>query len=154
MQRATQHRYSGKDPMRATAFVALCLFCFQVVRFYVVIPLDAYTCGSLDYTYGDARSTHHHDFETNQPDHDHDQALPQDDDDRQYFQHCKDTLNGLALSPVQPFGLPVLVTQQGPQCSWANLATNPHKAIENYLPPPFQPPRQLGQLSVSMHSHA
>lgn len=138
MRQATQQKFSG----RGTASLALCLFCFQFVRFYVVIPLDAYTCYSPDHIYGaTASAAHGHDHALAYDGDQHDEAMPQSDDRHFYFQHCKDTLNGLGLTPVQPFGLPVLIWHQKLPASLVHVARTSRRVIEHSLSPPFQPPK-------------
>lgn len=125
---------------QCVAFVLLGLFCFQLSRVYLVVPADAYMCSfpSPSHESETVSGDHHH----------HDEAassapflLANEDDGRSYFQHCKDTLDGLGLTPAQPFGLAAVMQPQPPQPTNYIASIHTPAVLDNFLPPPFQPPR-------------
>ena len=128
-------RDASKRPpaTRILAWLVLAVFCFQLSRFYLVIPLDAFVCEA-------AESAHDHALPTQDHHHEHDSLAPAGDDGY-YFQHCKDTLNGMCLVPLQLLGLTVVLWQQNLEPAWAHFALPHRSALENHLPPPFEPPR-------------
>src|SRR6266404_6443582 len=93
----------------AVAGLILGLLCFQLSRVYLVVPADAFICAAPGHDHGDAALGHN----------DHgDEALEawfvDPHDGRSYITHCKDTLDGLGLTPGQPFATPVAEAQQPP----------------------------------------
>ena len=58
-----------------------------------------------------------------------------------YFQCCKETYDGIGLSPAQPFGLPVHLAHIQPETTPTILLSESLSLVENFLPPPFEPPR-------------
>ena len=122
---------------RAIALVVVVLFCFQLSRFYLIIQLDPVECFDPNHT--------HHTTSTGAHDHHHDgeETLPHSHDDGFFFQHCKDTFDGAGLTPVQPLGVPVAVSDRQPETTWASSMPESRRPHENFLPLPFQPPRNL-----------
>jgi hypothetical protein len=59
------------------------------------------------------------------------------------FQCCKDTRGGVGIIPLSVFGPPTLVSYQQPQSTWLTPPQQSDLVIENPIPPPLQPPRQL-----------
>lgn len=126
---------------RATALMILGLLCFQLSRVYLVIPVDAFICSEAGDTHGAASlSSHGHDHEYGEA---VEATLSQSNDGRNYIRHCKDTLDGLGLIPAQPFGLPAAISPQKLEANWVNLPRQADSALENYLPPLLQPPKDL-----------
>ena len=136
-----------RNPPRTPVHLAvLLLFSFQLIRFYVVIPLDAYVCTSGDHAQDETPSSTTHDH--HQEDHEAlEEALSHNDDEGYSFRHCKDTLDGMGLIPVTLVGLPVADDSRRPAATWIILPGRTDQTLENHLPPPFQPPRNLSQLS-------
>ena len=123
---------------RVIAACVVALFCFQFARFYLVIPLDQFLCLEANHTHTGAAS-HSHDHH-----HDSEEALPHshnDNDTGYYFQHCKDTFEGMALTPVQPLGMPAAVSVRQPEIVVAIHQPEERQFFESFLAPPFQPPR-------------
>lgn len=121
---------------RAIGLVVVSLFSFQLSRFYLVIELDKFICLEATHTHGIGlgASTHHHD---------HEAGLSNPEEKGFFFQHCKDTFGGIALTPVQPLDVPVIASYPLPLQSGAALAGPGCPAGENDLAPPFQPPKVL-----------
>ena len=134
-----QSAFSRRDSLRSRHLVrgAVVLFCLvQLSRFYLTIQLDPLLCWDWDPNHNHAAMTH----VGHEHSHDHG-LLPESQDHGFFFQHCKEAYNGIGLIPVQPLPAPVTVSFQPPAAAWGNvLAENP-QPIENYLPPPFHPPR-------------
>jgi len=63
------------------------------------------------------------------------------DDGHTYIRHCKDTLDGAGLVPAQPFQLPIAASIQLLATVVNAHPAEPLSALDNYLPPPFQPPQ-------------
>lgn len=59
------------------------------------------------------------------------------------FRCCKGDSDGVAIIPLDVFGTPAVVAHQRPETAWGILPQQADAALENYLPPPFQPPRHL-----------
>ena len=123
-----------------TRVVAACvavLFCFQFSRFYLVIPLDQFLCLEANHTHGVAsQSGHDHHLSSESLPHSHGSK-----DTGYYFQHCKDSFEGMALTPVQPLGMPPAASIQEPEITVAFQQPEGRQFFENLLPPPSQPPR-------------
>ena len=119
------------------------LFCFQLSRVYFVDRVDAfYTCpytqvwtsAASDDNEADAASISTETFEG---------FLVSESEDRTTVRSCKNSADGLGLSPVQPLGTPVAVSPKSPETNWAHLAGIADSAHDTELPPLFQPPRFL-----------
>jgi hypothetical protein len=127
---------SPSGSKRSVAFIALVVFSVQLVRFYVVVPRDAFTCSELG---------HHHaagEF-AEALEHAGGAFLPPGGANQNYFQHCKETLDGLCLTPAQPLGMPVFATHRIESPIWLALPNRIALPVDNALPPPFQPPRNF-----------
>ena len=122
---------------RTFALFALVVFSVQLVRFYVVVPREAFTCSEPGHHHASAGEL------ANGLDHAGEEVLPPGDGDQTYFQHCKDTLDGLCLTPTQPLGMPVFVAHRIEPLIWLSLPNQISLPIDNALPPPFQPPRNF-----------
>jgi hypothetical protein len=119
--------------IRVIAALAAFCFCLQTGRFFIgasvnpsICPLDSYGSSSVG------------------GEHDPDEAalsLPRDHDSGFYFQHCKDTVDGLALTPVQPLPMPTVAAEQEPVAIRVRISCENQRAAGIELPPPFQPPR-------------
>ena len=120
---------------RVIAVFILSFFGFQLIRGYLVVPLDAYVCSSPDHDHdGTSPNGHHHEDE---------EALSQSVDQGNSLQHCKDTLDGLGLIPMEAFGPPVTISRHHLAATWISVAGQNPSPIEIFLPSPFQPPKNL-----------
>ena len=120
---------------RIVATVVAVLFCFQMARFYITISLELVQCYEPLHTHS-AGVPHSHD------DHHHgEDAAPHSHDAGFFFQHCKDTYEGAALVPMQPFGVPVEVVHLLPATPQVTVSQPEPILLEQAVPPPFQPPR-------------
>lgn len=138
MSLRSQARRKLLTPLFAKRTVAACVlvfFCLQFSRFYLIIQLDGFICLEPNHLRTtDSLSAHDHP-------HDGEEALAHSPDDGYSFQHCKDTFDGIALTPVQPLGLSVAAPVPQPETAWASRMPENQPAIDNVLSPPFQPPR-------------
>lgn len=123
---------------KAITVTVAAFFFFQFIRFYLVAPLDVFACFEPNFRHQgiSAVSDHVHDHA--------DVGFHSHSKDEGYaLQHCKDTYNGIGLTPVQPLGLPVAVPQEFLGLALTAALPEPSQPLENFLPPPFQPPRHL-----------
>ena len=116
------------------ALATVAVFCLQLSRFYLLIELDRFICLEANHTHEVGSVRHDHP-------HAEDGLLPHDHDDGFFFQHCKDSFGEIALTPVQPLGVPVTVSHPQPEPAWTDFLKESRSPLENFLPPPFQPPR-------------
>ncbi|MCH8267186.1 MAG: hypothetical protein IH846_06705 [Acidobacteria bacterium] len=63
--------------------------------------------------------------------------------DGNYFQHCKDTPDWLTGKWAQLGGISAPVLQQPLEVTWVNVPSQADPTLDNFLPPPFHPPRTL-----------
>ena len=118
-----------------TAFV-LFFFGFQFSRFYLSVPLDPLLCPTpLASDVAPLHGGHSHAALQ--------QNAPRGTEGGPAFQHCKDYVDGMGLTPVQPMPVPV-----GISFPWkppGAIVLLPHilPAPQNDLNPPFHPPRHL-----------
>lgn len=131
MPKQAQSICSASGTRRTFAIFALVAFSLQLIRFYLVVPRDAFICSELN---------HHHEV-ADQSDHADKEFSPLGDADKSYFQHCKETLDGSWLTPAQPLGMPVSITLRIEPQVWLRLPVQCARPNNNALPPPFQPPR-------------
>ena len=140
-------RFGNKTGYRSQSkVIALCvvvLFSFQLSRFFLIVQLDAVECFDPNHTHGATTHPHSHADDGHQHDHEGEQAPSRGHDGEHYFQHCKDTYGDAGLTPVQPQGAPETVSYQPTEARWGELLSEPLQPLENYLPPPFQPPKNL-----------
>ncbi|MCH7977472.1 MAG: hypothetical protein IH935_00670 [Acidobacteria bacterium] len=140
-------RFGNKTGYRSQSkVIALCvvvLFSFQLSRFFLIVQLDAVECFDPNHTHGATTHPHSHADDGHQHDHEGEQAPSRGHDGEHYFQHCKDTYGDAGLTPVQPQGAPETVSYQPTEARWGELLSEPLQPLENYLPPPFQPPKHL-----------
>ena len=130
--RRAARRYVARKAITVTVVV---FFCFQFVRFYLVAPLDFLACFGPNFRPGvSAVSDHVHDH-ANVGVHSHSK------DEGYTLQHCKDTYEGIGLTPGQPLGLPVTVSWESLGPSLTASLCEPCQPLDHFLPPPFQPPR-------------
>ena len=111
--------------------LALFLFAFQLIRFYVVVPVDNELCKAAHDEHGATGSEHSHS-------HQH-EATAQTDSDGNYFQHCKDELT--ALTSIQVFGALVYEWRIIEHPRWIQFSLNSPISIDAPIHPPFEPPR-------------
>ena len=110
-------------------------FCLPMFRFYSVTELDPAFCRDHDHSHETALHSgeeHSHPGEVTSP----------DDDSGFYFRHCKDTYDGMGLTPVQTLGAPAAVSWQPPETFLATLSSEVLRPPQADIPPPFHPPRQ------------
>jgi len=132
----------SRIPSRTASAAVLVLLCFQLSRVYLTIPMDWYVCPM----------THRQLEGMSMPGHDGHQAdmeasgsaSPVAPDDGCSLRCCKGTLDGLGLIPAQPFRMPVVASLQKPELTLFNLPDPTRRALDQHLPPPFQPPRNIG----------
>jgi hypothetical protein len=118
---------------RVVAAVVTFFFAFQLSRFFIVASVAPGLCPADSDASLLASGGHHHDENA--------VSLPKNHDPGYYFQHCKDTVDGLALTPVQPLGLPGATIHFVPDTNWSAAPSAAVSATEHFLPAPFQPPR-------------
>ena len=128
---------------RVIALSVVVLICFQISRFFLIVELNAIECFDPNHTHGAASPAVHEHRHEHQHDHDGAQAPQHSHHEGPIFQHCKDTFGGAGLTPVQPQGVPETVSYQPPEAAWENPPSENSQPFDNYLPPPFQPPRYL-----------
>ncbi len=63
--------------------------------------------------------------------------------DGNYFQHCRDTPDWLTGKWTQLGGISAPVLQQTLEATWISVPIEPSPTLDNFLPPPFHPPRTL-----------
>ena len=125
---------------RCTAVVVVVLFVFQITRSYLVVQPDDTVCTQRVMELNQAATSttaHHHS-------HEGEQLVSQPHDDGFYFRHCKDTFEGIFLTPVQPLGALGAISHQRLEWSWQPFLKEKFPAPERYLPSHFHPPRNLG----------
>jgi hypothetical protein len=119
-------------------FTALVLFFFgfQFSRFYFNVSLDRHTCpGPAASEVLEMHQGHNHPaMEMTSP-------LPAEGGP--YFQHCKEFLDGMGLTPVQPMTETIEITF--PWTPPVPVVAFPQNRMlpQNDLAPPFHPPRAL-----------
>lgn len=121
-------------PNRLLALAVVVLFVFQLSRFYVTISLDPSVCFELNHQHALPSDAHHHHQE-------HAGEILPAQDGGFFFQHCKDTYDGMNLTPAQPFGLPSVAAYEEPATTEVATMQEPISPVETFLSPPFQPPR-------------
>ena len=136
MFRQGQRQMPAMRSRRVTAACVLVLFGIQFSRYFLVIPLDQFLCleAMSASPAGPPVSYHHHSDEVSQ-------GAAQSNDNGYSIEHCKDTLMGMALTPVQPFGVPEAATALGTQTAWTLQPPSPLNVFEQFPVTPFQPPR-------------
>lgn len=121
------------------------MLCMQLSRVYLVIPADAFICNIPDHSHGATSAGAQH--LEQEGDHESEAleatSFESQGDGHTYIQHCKDTLDGLGLAPAQPFGLPVATSPKTPETAVKVLPSEIPSVLDNFLPPPFQPPRNI-----------
>ena len=120
---------------RSLTLAMVVLFSFQLSRFYLIAHLDPSICSEPNHQHSSSLA------ETRAHSHEDAGALPHSHDDGFFFQHCKDSYDGIGLTPAQPLGLPVTVSPGLPETVWAMILPDILPRAERFLPPPFQPPR-------------
>ena len=125
-------------PRLVVCLIALAFFCLPTGRFYLSTQLDPEACLELGHITAFPLADHQH--------HSHSHLLPsQSEKDAGYFfQHCKDTYEGILLSPAQPFGIPVPVFLEPPQSFRTGQPWLRTQLPDNFPSLPFHPPRHLG----------
>ena len=141
MRRGSKTSYSSRS--RAIALCVVVLFSFQLSRFFLIVHLDAVECFEPGHTHAATSHSHSHADNGHQHDHEGEPAPSHSHDGEHYFQHCKDTYGDAGLTPVQSLGAPETVSYQLPETAWGNPPSENFQPLDNYLPPPFQPPRNL-----------
>ena len=115
------------------SLAVLAFLCFQFSRVYFIplIPAGGLECPLASHIHETISPLSHHNGEAS------DQGSPY------CTMRCNQTLDVRGLAPVQPSVLPVQVSPQWPAKTCISLPQDAPSAIENYLPPPFQPPKNL-----------
>jgi hypothetical protein len=113
---------------QAARVLALTVFVFQLVRFYVVIPVGHDGCAAAHDESASAESAQHH----------HHQMSEQVEGDGNYFQHCKDGLSSEAS--VQGSGAVLQSWVETQYSSWFQTPATVESPTDFDLPPPFEPP--------------
>ena len=117
---------------RSVALAVIVFFCFQSSRFYLSAQMTPVPCPHHHPAPVMGAGIHSH----------HMAAAPSPTQEGSfYFQCCKETYNGIGLTPAQPLGLPVHLARIQPEATRAVLLPERSFLVENFLPPPFQPPR-------------
>jgi hypothetical protein len=127
---------SAREPKRRRIAVitSLLLFVFQLSLSLLLHPINQILC--LEELSGSPTAVGH--------DHHHDAGvLAHSDSDpaSNSVQHCKDTVFGVAVTPMQPFSLPSAVSPQALTTTWASPWADFQPIFGRALPPPYQPPR-------------
>ena len=130
--------HSLARPQRIVCLVALAFFCLPTGRFYLSAQLDPEACLDLEHFAAFPSTDHRH--------HSHSHLLPSESekDSGFFFQHGKDTYEGIVLSPAQPFGIPSPVFLEPPLSLWTGQSVLRAQAPYNLPALPFHPPRHLG----------
>ena len=115
---------------RIATAVAVLLLCFQLVRAFVVLPIDAVICLNASEESAD-HSGHQHGIGESRP----------ADSGGASFQHCKDTELGGSVNPELPFGLSAPPALHMLQVTWAARTADSPVISSVSLAPPFEPPR-------------
>jgi hypothetical protein len=134
MRQYCKNRAAGLVAKRGAAFVTVALFCLQLVRVCVVVPTDSYICLLTDADQH-AFGHHHHADEASHPVSGH--------GDLPSFEHCKDSLDGVGIIAGVVFLVPAATSIELPQPTWNSVQKLSRQPINQYLPPPFQPPRNI-----------
>ena len=124
---------SPKRHRRIGVIVSLALFVVQFSLSLLLHPINQILClEELNGSAAAAAHNHHHDAALSP-------AHPEPTGDT--LQHCKDTLFGIAVTPMQPFSLPFATSLQSLTTRWASSPESFQPLIARTLAPPFQPPR-------------
>ena len=119
---------------RTICLGTLVLFGFSISRFYVAVAVE---CLEHPQTHEANASSDHSHAHLGQP-------RSQENDSGFYFQHCKDSYDGVGLSPVQPLGVPIPVFSVPPAATQTTLEPQGFRLPESFPLPFFHPPRHLG----------
>ena len=124
---------SPSRSQRVVASLLLVFFGLQVIRSsYILTPNQLFCPEQLkEPTAGSAHDHHHEGTDLNSPSESSGYSL----------EHCKETVWGIALTPVQPFGLPLTTTVAPPEVQRTSGPSEAIAFLQHSLPPPFQPPR-------------
>jgi len=60
-----------------------------------------------------------------------------------WFQHCKDTPDGLVAHRIQPGVICASVCPEAPEALWVVLPSQVELTVDTPISPPFHPPRSL-----------
>ncbi|MBI2818756.1 MAG: hypothetical protein HYX73_02145 [Acidobacteria bacterium] len=130
------HSPAPKRGRRIAVIVALPVFVFQFSLSLLLHPVNQILClEELNPSPTAASHDHHHDHAD--PLLDSHTAPPAGNT----MQHCKDTLFGISVTPLQPFSLPFAPTSQELAISWASPTYEFEALCERSPAPPYQPPR-------------
>ena len=136
-------RLSNRPNARRSLTLAMVvLFSFQLSRFYLIAHLDPLICSEPNHQHSSSlAATHEHPTAVHKHSHEDAGSLPHSHDEGFFFQHCKDSYDGIGLTPAQPLGLPVTASPGLPETVWTMILPDILPRAERFLPPPFQPPR-------------
>lgn len=127
------HSSASKRGRRIAVIVALPVFVFQFSLSLLLHPLNQILCieGLKESSTAAVHDHHHADAVLDS------HTEPAGDT----MQHCKDTLFGIAVTPLQPFSLPLSTSIAPPQVHWTGGVSETCAFLQRFVPPPFQPPR-------------
>lgn len=119
---------------QALILATVVFFCLPLGRFYLLLESDPIQCLEQEHSHVALASGGHH----------HGPTLthsPAEKDSGFFFQHCKDTYDGMGLTPAQPLGVPVSFPYhfRGPSSTIRLLER--YRLPEGYAPILFHPPR-------------
>ena len=115
----------------------LVFFSIPIGRFYLRAPLNPVECLEAGHSHS-ASSPHDHESDM------HFHSPADGSKSGFFFQHCKDTYDGLALSPAQPLGVPVTISLARPVTFEVVAIAEQWRRPDSFAFPPFHPPRHLG----------
>ena len=134
---------------RAIALVLIGLFGFQISRVYLVTKVDAFfVCLNTDVWTSSSPENKKASSVGDRQTSEQSQLILESfvaptDDGGNYIRGCKDTFDGMGLSPLQPLPLPVVAGFQNLPATWVHLTSRADHEPEIFLSPLFQPPRTL-----------
>jgi len=130
---------------RSKTILIAAFFCFQFSQLYLIVPLSGFECFEPNYLRGVSAMynlSHHHDASAG---HSH-AHIASNDQPQQLgfaFEHCKDTYDGIALTPAQSLGLPVDFTPQFRLLYTISVTPFFTHPAESLSITPYPPPKQL-----------
>lgn len=128
-----KRRHALARPRTLGVILFLSLFVFQFSVSLLLHPENQILClEELNNAASAAGHAHHHDKTL--------AALPTHPDGNT-MQHCKDTVFGITVTPLQPFTIPFAFTSEGLTKTWVSPVPEWSSLCERTVAPPHQPPR-------------
>jgi len=128
---------------RGIALLLIVFFSVQFSRVYLYLSPGEPLCPMT----GTAECPAHHMDEAACPHHEGQELAaaecPMSGDGGCALRCCKGDSDGVGIIPLEVFGIAAMVSYQRPETAWRILPQQTDAALENYLPAPFQPPRNL-----------